>query len=135
MLPEQTAAAIMRFVSHKVLGDNSQLLDAIGSVMTRALRTLAVLSAGRLLSTTGMSTLSTLCAAPYTAAAQLVNALSLRLVTLDDPPVDLLAKFLSTLCLVLAQAYFNSRQIGIVTGNGQIHRRSAWPCRGSNHAP
>jgi hypothetical protein len=101
---EQTAAADMSFISTNVLDDNPRLLDAVGPVMTRALSTLAVFAASKLLSTTGTSTLSTLRAAPYIAASQMLNALSLRLVTLDDPPVDLLAKSLSNVCLVLTQA-------------------------------
>jgi proteasome component ECM29 len=127
MASEETAAAVMSFISQKVLDDNPQLLDAVGPVMTRALSTLAVFSASKLLlSTTGTSTLSTLRASPYIAAAQLLNALSLRLVTLDDPPVDLLAKSLSIVSLVLAQASTTSRPAAPAgTFEGSIAMRHA----------
>lgn len=122
---EQTAAAGMSFIATKVLDDNPWLLDAVGPVMTRALSTLAVFAASKLLSTPGTSTLSTLRAAPYIAAAQLLNALSLRLVTLDDPPVDLLAKSLSTVCLVLTQASSPRPAAMAGTFEGSIAMRDA----------
>jgi proteasome component ECM29 len=125
MASELTAAASMTFVSQKVLNDNPQLLDAVGPGMTRALSTRAVFSGSKLLSTQGTSTLSTLRAAPYIAAAQLLNALSLRLVTLDDPPVDLLAKSLSTVCSVLAQASSPRPAATAGTFEGSIVMRDA----------
>jgi len=104
MASDQTAAAIMSFVSNKVLEDNPQLLETVGVAKTRALSTLTVQSASKLLSTAGTSTLSTLRATPYISAAQLLNALCIRLTALEDAPVDILAKSLSTVCSVLTQA-------------------------------
>jgi proteasome component ECM29 len=105
MASNQTAAAIMSFVS-KVLDENPSWLHHVGDKKTRALSTLSVLSASKLLATTtGLLTLSTLRATPYIAAAQLLNALVIRLTALDAPPVTLLGKTLCTVCnVLLAQA-------------------------------
>ena len=105
MASDQTAAAILSFLSTKVLDDNPHFLETLSSPQTRALATLAVNSAHKLLTTTGTSTLSTLRAAPYIAAAQLLNSLCIRLTALNEmPAVDVLAKALTTVCLVLSQA-------------------------------
>ena len=122
---EQTAAADMSFISSKVLDDNPLLLDAVGPVMTRALSKLAVFAASKFLSTPGTSTLSTLRAAPYIAATQLLNSLSLRVVTLDDPPVDLMAKSLSIVCSVLTQASLPRPAAMVGTFEGSIAMRDA----------
>ena len=124
MVSDQTAAAIMSFVS-KILEENPQLLDTVGPARTRALATLAVLSASKLLSTTGTSALSTLRATPYIAAAQLLNALAIRLVSLETPPVDILAKSLTTVCTVLTQAATRRPAATSGTFEGSIAMRDA----------
>ena len=125
MASDQTSAAIMAFVANKVLDDNPQLLQAAGPVQTRALATLAVQSANRLLSTNGTTVLSTLRAAPYTAAAQLLNALSVRLTTLSEPPIDLLARSLSVACSVVTQVSSPRPAATAGTFEGSIAMRDA----------
>ena len=127
MTSNQTAAAIMSFVS-KVLDENPLLLDHVGERKTEALSTLSVLSASKLLgTTTGTLTLSTLRATPYIAAAQLLNALCIRLTALEAPPVTLLGKSLATVCNVLSQAAMPraSTSSSLGTAEGSIAMRDA----------
>ena len=127
MASNQTAAAIMSFVS-KVLDENPSWLHRVGDKKTQALSTLSVLSASKLLATTtGLLTLSTLRATPYIAAAQLLNALVIRLTALDAPPVTLLGKTLCTVCNVLAQAAMPRPSINsnFGTAEGSIAMRDA----------
>lgn len=125
MASDQTAAAIMNFVSQKVLNDNPLLLDTGGETQTRALSTLAVMSSNKILSTAGTSALSTLRAAPYIAAAQLLNTLCIRLTALESPPRAILAKAMVTVCNVLQQAATPRPSTTPGTFEGSIAMRDA----------
>jgi proteasome component ECM29 len=95
---DKTSAAVLSFVA-KILDESPHFLDEPEAA--QAVGSLSVLAAAKLLgSTTSTSGFSLLRAAPYIAAAQLLNALSAR----SSSSLDVSAKALSTACSVLSQA-------------------------------
>jgi len=106
---ESTLAVLLPFVS-KILEDDPQLLGEAPISSVRAIGNLCVQIATRSLgSLSSSSGLSTTRAKPYIAAAQLLNALVVRLTVFYDTQqsnviVNLLAQSMSTVCDVLSGA-------------------------------
>ena len=113
MVADKTSCAVLTFVA-KMLTDTPQLLDE--SENAHAIGSLSVLAANKVLgSITSTSGFSILRAAPYIAAAQLLNAITLRM---SGPgTLEIFAKALMTACSILSHA--SSPRPSLVHGSNE----------------